>query len=75
MTVFQLLAAIVLKEITSDQAVQWYFGNLFVPFGLLKMIVVNADGFFAWIFRENFQETLLILLYVVAIGNHKAIIN
>ena len=35
-----------LKEITSDQAVGWAFGDLFVPFGLPKMIVVDADEIF-----------------------------
>ena len=46
MTGFGIGAAIVLKEITSDQAAQWAFGNLFFPFGIPKMIVVDADGNF-----------------------------
>ena len=35
-----------LKEISSYQAARWSFGNLFVPFGLPKMIVVDVDGIF-----------------------------
>ena len=46
MTVFGIGAATGLKEITSYQAALWDLGKLFVPFGLLKMIVVDADGFF-----------------------------
>ena len=44
MTVFGLGSAIFLKEIKSDQAARWGFGNFFVPFGLPKMIVVDANG-------------------------------
>ena len=33
-TVFVIGAAIGMKEITSDQASQWAFGNFFVTFGL-----------------------------------------
>ena len=43
---FGISAATGMKEITSDQAVRWAFGNFFVPFGLPKMIVVDADGLF-----------------------------
>ena len=39
------------------------------------MIVVDADGFFSGIFKNNFQENLLILVHAVARVNHKAIIN
>ena len=46
MTLFGLVSAIGMKEITSDQVARWYFGNFFVPFGIPKMIVVDADGIF-----------------------------
>ena len=52
-----------------------YFGNFFVPFGLPKMIVVDADGLFDGIFKKTFQETLLITVHEVARRKHKAIIN
>ena len=31
------------------------FGSFFVPFGLTKMIVADADGIFAGIFKNSFQ--------------------
>ena len=43
---FGLGAYIGLKEITPDQVSLWDFGKLFVPFWLLKVIVVHADGIF-----------------------------
>ena len=46
MTGFGLAAATGMKEVTSDQAAQWSFRNFFVPFGLPKFIVVDADGIF-----------------------------
>ena len=46
MTGFGLAAATGMKEITSDQNTIWAFGNLSVPFGLPKMIAVDADGLF-----------------------------
>ena len=75
MTAFGLGAANGLKEIKSDQASRWDFGNFFVPFGLPKMIVVNASGRFSGMFKNNYQETLLISVHSVARGNHKPIIN
>ena len=71
MTVFGIVEAIGMKEIIPDQAVRWAFGNLFVPFGIPKMIVVDADGIFAGIFKKKFQETLLIPVHSVSRGNHK----
>ena len=47
MTGFGIGASKGLKEITSDQAAQWAFGNFFVPFGLPKMIVLDSDGLFS----------------------------
>ena len=44
-----------MKEITSDQATQWAFGNLFVPFGLRKMIVVDADELFDGMFKDTLK--------------------
>ena len=70
MTGSGLRAATELKEITSDQAARWDFGNFFVPFGIPKMIVVDADGLFAEMFKKIFQETLLIPLHAVTRGNH-----
>ena len=46
MTKFGLGEATGLKEITPYQATLWDFGNIFVPFGLPKMIVVDTDGIF-----------------------------
>ena len=43
---FGLVAASVLKKSTSTLVTQWAFGNFFVPSGLTKMIVVDADGLF-----------------------------
>ena len=74
-TGFGIGSAIGLKEITSDQAAKWAFGNFFVPFGLLKMIVVDADGLFDGMFKNTFKETLLISVHEVTRGNYKAIIN
>ena len=39
------------------------------------MIVVDADGVFAGIFKKTFEETLLTPVHAVARGNHKAIRN
>ena len=39
------------------------------------MIVVDADEFFSGIFKNNFQENLLILVHAVARVKHKSIIN
>ena len=75
MTVFGLGAATGLKYITEDQVAQWYFGNLFVPFGIEKMVAVDADGYFAGIFRDTLQDTLLISVHTVARSNHMAIVN
>ena len=71
----RLGASIGLKGNTSNQAARWAFGNFFVPFGIPKIIVVDADGIFAGMFKKTFQETLLIPVHAVAWGNHKAIIN
>ena len=46
MTGFGLGESIELKEITSYQAAR-FFGNFFLPFGISKIIVVDAD------FRKN----------------------
>ena len=43
---FWLEEASGLKEITSDQVSRWDFGNVCVPFGIPKMIVVGADELF-----------------------------
>ena len=75
MTGCGLGAAIWLKEITSDQTVRWDFENFFVPLGLPKIIVVDADGLFPVMFKKTFQETFLIPVYAVARVNHKEIIN
>ena len=64
-----------MKEITSDQATRWAFGNFFVPFGIPKIIVVDADGVFDGMSKNTFQETLLITVHTVARGNHKEITN
>ena len=39
------------------------------------MIVVDADGIFAVIFKKTFQDTLIIPVHEVSRGNHKAVIN
>ena len=50
MAVFWIEAATEMKEITSDQAAQWSFVNFFVPFGIPKIIAVDAYGIFAGIY-------------------------
>ena len=52
---FGLGASIGMKEIISDQAARWSFGNFFVTFGLPKIIVVDSDGLFSKMFEKNFQ--------------------
>ena len=54
---------------------RWNFGKIFVPFRLLKMIVVDTYGLFAGMVNKTFQETLLIPVYDVERGNNKVIIN
>ena len=54
MTLFGIGAAIGIKEITSDQAARWSFGNFFVPFGIPKIIVVDSDGLFPGMFKKTF---------------------
>ena len=66
MTGFGLGEATGMKEITSDQAARWDFGNFFV---------VDADGIFSGIFKKTFQETLIIPAHADARINHKVIIN
>ena len=46
MTRFGLASYTGTKEITSDQATRWAFGNFFVTFGISKIIVVGEDGLF-----------------------------
>ena len=75
MKVFAIGADIGLIEITSYQDTQWAFGNFFVTFGPPKMIAVDADEIFDGMSKKNFQETLLIPLHEVAMGNKKAIRN
>ena len=62
-----------LKNITPEQVSQWDFENFFVTFGLPKMAVVDAYGVFSRMFRNNFRETLPIMVHAVATVNHKAI--
>ena len=75
MTGFGIGASIELKKITSDQSIRWNFGNFFVTFGLPKIIVVDADGIFAGMFKKTFQDTLLIPVHAVARRNQKSIRN
>ena len=56
-TRFGLGDSTILKEITPYQAAQWDFGNFFVPFGIPKMIVVDADEMFSGMF-EIFSKRL-----------------
>ena len=72
---FGIGAATGLKKITSDQAAQWAFGNFLVPFGIPKIIVVNADGLFDGMSKKNFQDTFLFQVHPVERGNHKEIGN
>ena len=44
-----------LKEITSDHIALWDFENFFVPFGIRKIIVVDAGGMFSENFKNIFQ--------------------
>ena len=52
MKIFDIISASVLKSIRSYQDAQWGFGDFFVPFGTLKMIVVDADGIFLELSRR-----------------------
>ena len=64
-----------MKEITSDQAARWDFGNFFVLFGLPKMIVVDADGIYSEIFKKNFQDTLLQMNPTMKCGGRSVLIR
>ena len=46
-----------LKEITSEQVTRWAFVNFFVPFWIPKIIVVDVDGIFSFMFKKSFQKT------------------
>ena len=75
MTWFGLGPSSGLNEIISNQVKQWDFGNFLVPFGVIKIIVVDSDGLFAGMSKKTFQETLLVLIHAVSSGNHKTVIN
>ena len=75
MTGFGLGSSTLLKETKSYQAARRDFGNFFVPFGIPKIIVVDADELFAGMCKKHFQDTLVIPVHVVARGNRKAIGN
>ena len=72
---FGLVSYSGLRDITSEQVAQWHLGNLFIPFRIPKMIIVNAGGHFSRIPKKNFQETVRILAHALVILNHKEIIN
>ena len=55
MTGFGVVEASGLKETTAEQVSQWNFGNFFFPFGIPKMIVVDADEHFSGMFNSTFQ--------------------
>ena len=73
MTGFGLVQVIRLKGIKLKQVSLWSFGNFFVPFGIPKMIVGDTYGIFGGIFKNNFQDTLLIPVHSVARVNHRLI--
>ena len=75
MTVFRPVSASGLKGIISDQIARWDFGNLFVLFGIPKIIAVDSDGFFSGMFNKTFQETLLIPVHTIERVKNKAIGN
>ena len=75
MTVFDIGAATKLSENTLDQVAWWDFENFFVPFGIPKIISVDADVIFVGIFKKTFQETLLIPVLAVSMVNHNSIRN
>ena len=54
MTGFDIETDTVMREITSDQAARSDFGKFPVPFGIPKMIVVDALGLFAGMFKKTF---------------------
>ena len=72
---FGIGSATEMKKITPDQEERWYFGSLLVPFGLQKMIAIDAGGLFDGIFNNTLQETLLILIHEVTRSKHKSIIK
>ena len=72
---FGIGEAIGMKQNTSYQISRWDFGNFFVPFGIPKMIVVDADRLFLGCQTKPSQETLLISVHEFERGNNNAIIN
>ena len=57
MTRFRLGEFSGLKEITSEQVAKWAFVKLFVPFGLPKMIFMDADGIFLGFPIKRFRRS------------------
>ena len=75
MTGFGIVVFIIMREITSYKVALWYFGNIFIPFGIPKMIVVDKNVSFSGVFKKTSQETLIILVHAVSVDNHKKIRN
>ena len=44
------------KYSTAEKFSRWYFSIFFVPYGLPKLIVVDADGVFSGFFRQKNQK-------------------
>jgi len=74
MTGFAHAAFITDKPTTSDALAVTVFSNFFVPFGLPRLVVVDADGLFTGNFREM-CHTLLVPIDAVSKENHKAVRN
>ena len=68
---FKIVPASGLNCIISDQVARCDYGNLFFPFEISKMIVVDKYGIVSGMFRKIFQETSLVPVNAVERVNHK----
>ena len=74
MTGFAGAAFIREKPVTSTTLATIAFANFFVPFGMPRLVIVDADGLFAGAFLDM-CHTLLIPVDAVSKENHKAVRN
>ena len=55
-TIFSAATVMLVKYSTAEKFSRWYFSIFFVPYGLPKLIVVDADGVFSGFFRQKNQK-------------------
>ena len=55
-TIFVEVAAKTKKDSTSEQVMRWAFIVIFVPYGLSKIIIVDADGVFSGVLKSYFKN-------------------